>query len=111
MRVKTPWIDALTQSREAERDSQNGVQASQSVKPDVTPKKMSESYYSAVCIPYLEIFQLLILTVCDIDFAFGTGQMASGYLSKRLWPYSVGFSCYPIELATRLTISIGLDLF
>lgn len=45
MRVKTPWIDALTQNREA------GAQQTQtaSVKPDQTPKKMSDSYYSAVC--------------------------------------------------------------
>jgi acyl-coenzyme A thioesterase 9 len=48
MRVKTPWIDALTQSREA---GHAGAQQSQtaSVKPDQTPKKMSDSYYSAVC--------------------------------------------------------------
>ncbi|KAJ5610360.1 hypothetical protein N7510_007079 [Penicillium lagena] len=47
MRVKTPWIDALTQSREAARA---GAQQSQtaSVKPDQTSKKMSDSYYSAV---------------------------------------------------------------
>ncbi|KAJ5787235.1 hypothetical protein N7457_002225 [Penicillium paradoxum] len=47
MRVKTPWIDALTQSREAQKA---GAQESvaQSIKPDVTPKKMSDSYYSAI---------------------------------------------------------------
>lgn len=50
MRVKTPWIDALTQSREAAAAGKEGTQAAPSVKPDLTPKKMSDSYYSAVCI-------------------------------------------------------------
>ncbi|KXG52532.1 uncharacterized protein PGRI_088160 [Penicillium griseofulvum] len=47
MRVKTPWIDALTQSREAEKAGPE-EKAGQSVKPDVSPKKMSDSYYSAI---------------------------------------------------------------
>ncbi|KAJ5320339.1 hypothetical protein N7508_000622 [Penicillium antarcticum] len=47
MRVKTPWIDALTQSREAAKaDSQ--ANAAKAIKPDLTPKKMSDSAYSAV---------------------------------------------------------------
>lgn len=46
MRVKTPWIDALTQSHEASAQKSQPV----SVKPDQAPKKMSDSYYSAVCI-------------------------------------------------------------
>lgn len=50
MRVKTPWIDALTQSREAARESKDGAQAAPSITPDLTPKKMSDSYYSAVCL-------------------------------------------------------------
>jgi hypothetical protein len=50
MRVKTPWIEALTQSREAARESKAGVSPPTPVKPDLTPKKMSDSYYSAVCI-------------------------------------------------------------
>ncbi|EKV19727.1 Acyl-CoA thioester hydrolase, putative [Penicillium digitatum] len=47
MRVKTPWIDALTQSREAEKAGPQ-VKAGQSVKRDISPKKMSDSYYSAI---------------------------------------------------------------
>jgi hypothetical protein len=50
MRVKTPWIDALTQSREAARESTEGLPPATPVKPDLTPKKMSDTYYSAVCI-------------------------------------------------------------
>lgn len=50
MRVKTPWIEALTRSRETERESKAGVPPPTPVKPDLTPKKMSDSYYSAVCI-------------------------------------------------------------
>lgn len=48
MRVKTPWIEALTQSRDAARNAEDGAQPTSSVKPDLTPKKMSDSYYSAV---------------------------------------------------------------
>lgn len=50
MRVKTPWIDALTQSRESEKNDPQ--QTRQTIKPDLTPKKMSDSYYSAVCISF-----------------------------------------------------------
>lgn len=46
MRVKTPWIDALTKSRETAKSGQGA--AAPSAKPDLTPKKMSDSYYSAV---------------------------------------------------------------
>jgi hypothetical protein len=49
MRVKTPWIDALTASREAAKTAKDGETAAPSVKPDLTPKKMSDSHYSAVC--------------------------------------------------------------
>lgn len=48
-RVKTPWIDALNESREVARGVKEGAKP-KIVKPDVTPKKMSDSYYSAVCI-------------------------------------------------------------
>ncbi|PYH73899.1 putative acyl-CoA thioester hydrolase [Aspergillus vadensis CBS 113365] len=47
MRVKTPWIEALTKSRETAKSNQ-GAAAAPSAKPDMTPKKMSDSYYSAV---------------------------------------------------------------
>lgn len=47
MRVKTPWIDALSLRKEAEKvDSQ---QSGQQIERDLSPKKMSDSYYSAVC--------------------------------------------------------------
>ncbi|GAQ07868.1 acyl-coenzyme A thioesterase 9, mitochondrial [Aspergillus lentulus] len=45
MRVKTPWIEALTKSRE---DAQSGQTPRAQGKPDLTPKKMSDSYYSAI---------------------------------------------------------------
>ncbi|CAH0053889.1 unnamed protein product [Clonostachys solani] len=48
MRVKTPWIEALTQSQETSRKLEYGLQTIQPVKPDLTPKKMSDSYYSAI---------------------------------------------------------------
>lgn len=50
-RVKTPWIEALTKSREEERARTAGgtKDASETAaKVDITPKKMSDSYYSVV---------------------------------------------------------------
>ncbi|KAE8150158.1 HotDog domain-containing protein [Aspergillus avenaceus] len=46
MRVKTPWIEALTKSRE-DANLSKGVPESVA-EPDLTPKKMSDSYYSAI---------------------------------------------------------------
>lgn len=46
MRVKTPWIEALTKQREGAQLGQ--TKQTQAAKPDLTPKKMSDSYYSAV---------------------------------------------------------------
>ncbi|KAL2867904.1 putative acyl-CoA thioester hydrolase [Aspergillus lucknowensis] len=45
MRVKTPWIEALTKSREA---WQSGQPDTPHPKPDLTPKRMSDSFYSAI---------------------------------------------------------------
>lgn len=50
MRVKTPWIDALKQKREEDKSGQK--EPSQTSTPDLTPKKMSDSYYSAVSSTY-----------------------------------------------------------
>ncbi|RAH77067.1 Thioesterase/thiol ester dehydrase-isomerase [Aspergillus japonicus CBS 114.51] len=47
MRVKTPWIEALTKSREAAQSGQAGAPYT-SGKPDLTPKRMSDSYYKAI---------------------------------------------------------------
>ncbi|CAG8947943.1 unnamed protein product [Penicillium salamii] len=46
MRVKTPWIDALKESREA-RVSEN-IQMPTTVKLDLTPKEIQESSYKAI---------------------------------------------------------------
>jgi acyl-coenzyme A thioesterase 9 len=46
MRVRTPWIQALREKKEAEKNPQ--PPQVQSVKPDLTPKKMSDSYVSLV---------------------------------------------------------------
>ncbi|KAJ6108078.1 hypothetical protein N7523_009401 [Penicillium sp. IBT 18751x] len=48
MRVKTAWIDALTASREAAKAAKDGEPEAPRVKPDLTPKKMSDSFYSAI---------------------------------------------------------------
>ncbi|KAL5363610.1 HotDog domain-containing protein [Aspergillus floccosus] len=45
-RVKTPWIEALTKSREDAKTAEGA--GTPPAKPDLTPKKMSDSYYSVV---------------------------------------------------------------
>ncbi|KAL2801485.1 HotDog domain-containing protein [Aspergillus keveii] len=45
MRVKTPWIEALNKSRETGQPGQSEAPRS---KPDLTPKRMSDSFYSAI---------------------------------------------------------------
>lgn len=46
MRVRKPWIEALRERREAEK---NPVSTPvENVKPDLTPKRMSDSYVSVV---------------------------------------------------------------
>lgn len=51
MRVKTPWVDALAQSREQQAASDgaksDGTEETPA-KPDLTPKRMSDSYFSGV---------------------------------------------------------------
>jgi hypothetical protein len=45
MRVKTPWVDALAQSREQQAEP---AENEAPPKPDLTPKRMSDSYFSGV---------------------------------------------------------------
>lgn len=49
MRVKTPWVEALTKSRENAKSGE--ASSTPLAKPDLTPKKMSDSFYSAVGTP------------------------------------------------------------
>jgi acyl-coenzyme A thioesterase 9 len=46
MRVKMPWVDALAQSRQ--QAGQTTVEDGKAVKPDLTPRRMSDSYFAAV---------------------------------------------------------------
>lgn len=47
MRVKTPFIDALMESREKAKRGEVDQGAS-APKPDLTPRRMSDSYFAAV---------------------------------------------------------------
>lgn len=49
MRVKVPWVDALAQSQQEQTTSKGKEDIEETVKPDLTPRKMSDSYFSAVC--------------------------------------------------------------
>lgn len=46
MRVKVPWVDALAQSRQ--QAGQATIEDGEPVKPDLTPRRMSDSYFAAV---------------------------------------------------------------
>ena len=46
MRVQTPWIEALKSREMAANSAPN---ASEGVKPDLTPKRMSDSFFRFVC--------------------------------------------------------------
>jgi hypothetical protein len=47
LRVKMPWVDALNQSRAGASSGAKG--SSSPPKPDLTPRRMSDSYYAGVC--------------------------------------------------------------
>ena len=72
MRVKTPWIDALTRSQEAANGSQVNAQLMPK-EPDLTPKKMSDSYYSAVSFKFHSVIEIESLIARGIGSAFGAG--------------------------------------
>lgn len=59
-RVKTPWIEALTKSREEARAAAEGLKSSnvagqtegvaqKRAEVDLAPKRMADSYHSVVC--------------------------------------------------------------
>lgn len=62
-RVKTPWIEALTKSREEARAAAEGLKSSnvagqtegaaqKRAEVDPTPKRMADSYHSIVCFSF-----------------------------------------------------------
>lgn len=78
MRVRTPWIEALRKSRKT--GSQSAAVATDPVKPDLTPKKMSDSYFKFVCI---------VLKAADsrntdpsVDSPPSSGSLAARYLCQ-----------------------------
>lgn len=69
-RVKVPWIDALTQSKKQSQGKQLDSTAQQTpVKLDLTPKRMADSYFSAVSSCYQCSFMCMSLMtdyVCQV---------------------------------------------
>lgn len=51
MRVKVPWVDALAHSRQ--QPGPATIEDGEPVKPDLTPRRMSDSYFAAVSDSYL----------------------------------------------------------
>jgi len=75
MRVRTPWIEALRKSKES--GSQSAATPGDLVKPDLTPKKMSDSYVSFV-LPLAQDPWMLD------TYANYTGQIRTGTLLMDL---------------------------
>lgn len=98
MRVKTPWIDALNESREP-RVSASSLMSTP-MQLDLTPKEIQDSAYKAVCVLIhsflLNIPSIMCRSCADTirtDSSTDKRSMASGYLSQCLWAYPVrGFS-------------------
>ena len=55
MRVKTPWIEALTRSRDADGTARDG--GTPRAQPDLKPKRISDSSYTAVCYYYSRLHE------------------------------------------------------
>lgn len=79
MRVKTPWIDALTKAREDAADSK-GKAPMEHPKPDLTPRRMSDSYYCAVSMQRSRKSEYSADQRLS-GIASGSGQMAVGLVS------------------------------
>jgi acyl-coenzyme A thioesterase 9 len=70
MRVKTPWVDALAQSREQNAGdvaAGQAVSSASSLEPDLTPRKMSDSYFAVVSpFPHLSVGRIWVASGCDL---------------------------------------------
>ena len=98
MRVKTPWIVALKESRET-RVSDSPMPTT--VQLDLTPKEIQDSSYKAVCdmihfvdplscpIEHDEVVPVDQLTDARADSSIDQGPMASRYLPQCVWAYQV----------------------
>ena len=75
MRVRTPWIEALRLSRAT--GSQSAAQPEDPITPDLTPKKMSDSYVSVI-LPLAQDPWMLD------TYANYTGQIRTGTLLMDL---------------------------
>lgn len=52
MRVKIPWIEALTKKKEEnDHKAKKPPISAEAIDRDLTPKRMSDSYHRVVCIP------------------------------------------------------------
>jgi acyl-coenzyme A thioesterase 9 len=75
MRVRTPWIEALGRSKES--GNQSAASPGDPPKPDLTPKKMSDSYVSIVLPLSRDPWML-------DTYANSTGQIRTGSLLMDL---------------------------
>ena len=74
MRVRTPWIEALRESREPKSKDNEAPPA----KPDTTPKRMSDSY---VRIVGLQSEWHLTINLSIVDLTSRAGSVAA----RQLW--------------------------
>lgn len=91
MRVRIPWIEALTKQREQEKwPAKQSSTPPESPNRNLLPKKMSESFHKVVCtILQSDIFFGRLMKI--VDHPSSTGSLASGQLSQCQWPHQVCF--------------------
>ena len=80
MRVRTPWIEALRHSRDAE--TQESEVPPEPVKPDLTPKRMSDSHFKCVRLYECPLF----LTYHDLDTPSRSRSLDARYVLQFVRP-------------------------
>lgn len=81
MRVRIPWIEALTKQREQENGpAQQPIAPPGSSNQQLLPKKMSDSFHRVVCTSSgIYTFDYLMK---HVDYPSSSGSLASGQLSQ-----------------------------
>lgn len=98
MRTRTPFVDAFRRQQEGAKSVMKAIAPKTPSKPDVTPKKMQDSYHSVVChvrhiftcthIDMLRLFPLAEIhgSWTTISTPVATSGLARYSWTLTLWP-------------------------
>lgn len=91
-RMQVPWIEAF-RKQQRERDQKHPIQPPAPAKPDLTPKKMSDSYHSVVSSTRADQMQhVLVLMFCSVvDSASRARAIFAGHISQCHRPHPFGY--------------------